>query len=602
MPDPPAVGCSAKRCERILHRSGRGGVGQPAPGVPCPAQARACRAARDAAGLHDMVLNERSGFDRLYLSPMKSLSGQPSPSRDAEAAAPRREADGGWTQPPVVTRSATAFCCLEPRRGEMSVAPEPPHLLSFCFSAAWGHPRPKVAQPFLPARGETARAAPPKNKGGNPGTGAFYKHAAPLGPAVGCASALPKRSRPAVWPSGFGCDSGPGFGKRFSAQGTPRARQRVEFRYDTQGRRVEKVMYAWDPQQWTYVPQSTNRFVYDGWNLAVTLASDLGPLASFTWGTDLSGTLQGAGGVGGLLSVTVHTGPNTGAYFCCYDGNGNVMELINAADGSVAARYEYGPFGELLRATGPLAKTNPFRFSTKYQDEESDLLYYGVRYEKDGRWLSRDPIGEWGGAHLYGFVREDAINFVDLLGFQDKGPIPNPVIPPNWPTPDPGQPPLPPPNIPPGGPPGTPTSGSPTQPPPGVPPSAPPRNPPGSGPPTNPGSAAGGAISLCANMWNDIFNRWEFQDGIKICRSQMGSQGTGEKCCVMLFCRSQCCVSGRIQIQRVMAYLDSKPCSASKTEFETPGKVWKPGCSNRNDVQVPWYETMFKLSGGYGDQ
>ena len=38
--------------------------------------------------------------------------------------------------------------------------------------------------------------------------------------------------------------------------------------------------------------------------------------------------------------------------------------------------FEYGPFGEVLRATGPLAKANPFRFSTKYQDDETDLLYY----------------------------------------------------------------------------------------------------------------------------------------------------------------------------------------------------------------------------------
>jgi hypothetical protein len=33
--------------------------------------------------------------------------------------------------------------------------------------------------------------------------------------------------------------------------------------------------------------------------------------------------------------------------------------------------YQYGPFGELLRATGPMAKANPFRFSTKYQDDET---------------------------------------------------------------------------------------------------------------------------------------------------------------------------------------------------------------------------------------
>jgi RHS repeat-associated protein len=51
-----------------------------------------------------------------------------------------------------------------------------------------------------------------------------------------------------------------------------------------------------------------------------------------------------------------------------------------------------GPFAEVLRSTGPMANVNPFRFSTKYQDEETGLLYYGFRYLGDGRWLSRDPL------------------------------------------------------------------------------------------------------------------------------------------------------------------------------------------------------------------
>jgi RHS repeat-associated protein len=57
-----------------------------------------------------------------------------------------------------------------------------------------------------------------------------------------------------------------------------------------------------------------------------------------------------------------------------------------------------GPFGELLRATGPMAKGNPLRFSNKYQDEETDLVYYGYRYYNAsvGRWLSRDPIHDAG--------------------------------------------------------------------------------------------------------------------------------------------------------------------------------------------------------------
>jgi hypothetical protein len=45
-----------------------------------------------------------------------------------------------------------------------------------------------------------------------------------------------------------------------------------------------------------------------------------------------------------------------------------------------------------------MAKVNPIRFSTKYQDDESDLLYYGYRYYKasTGTWVSRDPLGERG--------------------------------------------------------------------------------------------------------------------------------------------------------------------------------------------------------------
>jgi RHS repeat-associated protein len=201
------------------------------------------------------------------------------------------------------------------------------------------------------------------------------------------------------------------------------ARKGFDFRYDHQGRRIEKTVYYWDSQEWNYILDYTHRFVYDGWNLIAVLDGDNSPLLSFAWGTDLSGTMQGAGGVGGLLSVTVHSGANAGTYFYCYDGNGNVVALVNAADGTIAARYEYGPFGELLRATGPMAKANPFRFSTKYQDDETDLLYYGVRYLKTstGGWLSRDPIGEKGGANLYGFAKNDGVNHIDKLGKQFCG-------------------------------------------------------------------------------------------------------------------------------------------------------------------------------------
>jgi len=46
------------------------------------------------------------------------------------------------------------------------------------------------------------------------------------------------------------------------------------------------------------------------------------------------------------------------------------------------------------------------------------VAYYGYRYydPKTGRWPSRDPIEEEGGINLYGFVGNDGVNYVDLVG------------------------------------------------------------------------------------------------------------------------------------------------------------------------------------------
>jgi RHS repeat-associated protein len=65
-----------------------------------------------------------------------------------------------------------------------------------------------------------------------------------------------------------------------------------------------------------------------------------------------------------------------------------------------------------------MAKNNPFCFSTKYDDNESDLIYYGYRYynANTGRWISPDPRGEIGGKDLYADACNDTINRFDVLG------------------------------------------------------------------------------------------------------------------------------------------------------------------------------------------
>jgi RHS repeat-associated protein len=69
-------------------------------------------------------------------------------------------------------------------------------------------------------------------------------------------------------------------------------------------------------------------------------------------------------------------------------------------------------------ATGILAATNPYRFSTKYLDSESNLYYYGYRYydSTTGRWTNRDLAEEFGGENLYRFVANNPIANLDFLG------------------------------------------------------------------------------------------------------------------------------------------------------------------------------------------
>jgi len=185
--------------------------------------------------------------------------------------------------------------------------------------------------------------------------------------------------------------------------------------YDSQGRRVRKLVSTYVSGSWSLI--TDEKFIYDGWNLVAVLdASSPSPFAlsrTYTWGTDLSGSMQGAGGVGGLLSFK----DGGSVYHYTYDANGNVSEVLNSS-GGIAAHYEYDAFGNTVVSNGIYATANAYRFSTKPLDVVGDLYYYGLRYYKPstGRWPSRDPIGEWGGANAYVFINNDSVGYIDVLG------------------------------------------------------------------------------------------------------------------------------------------------------------------------------------------
>ncbi|MBP6865167.1 MAG: RHS repeat-associated core domain-containing protein [Candidatus Didemnitutus sp.] len=214
--------------------------------------------------------------------------------------------------------------------------------------------------------------------------------------------------------------------------------RRLEFRYDYKGRRVRKTVYGgWNGTSFDATPLSDTKFLFDGWNLiaefsvgsggAVTLAR------SFTWGLDLTGSLTASGGVGALLQIHDHVASKT--LLPAYDGNGNVVALLNDSTGALEAIYEYSSFGQLVRSSGTYADANSFRFSTKFTDTETDLVYYGYRYYSTtlGRFINRDPIEENGGVNLYSFVRNRPIGRTDILGLNEADLYAeDPIVRPPW--------------------------------------------------------------------------------------------------------------------------------------------------------------------------
>ncbi len=115
---------------------------------------------------------------------------------------------------------------------------------------------------------------------------------------------------------------------------------------------------------------------------------------------------------------------NAGTYYPTYDGNGNISEYLGSR-GTVAAHYAYDVFGNLTAKMGTNAAPLSRSTSTQPLDPETGLYYYGYRYcdPVAGRWPNRDPIEEQGGLNLYGFVDNDGVNTVDLLGLCTKNTI-----------------------------------------------------------------------------------------------------------------------------------------------------------------------------------
>ncbi len=213
------------------------------------------------------------------------------------------------------------------------------------------------------------------------------------------------------------------------------SKRKVTWEFDGQGRRIRQTTY--DGSSGSYVVTEDIKFVSDGWrHIAELNATNNALIRSYAWGLDLSGSMGGAGGVGGLLMMNSAL---SGPHFYAMDGNGNVAATASATNGKLTAIYEYDPFGRTLRDEGAAARENSFQFSTKRCDHVTGFNLYEFRTRHEQGWLSRDPIEEIGGHNLYAVAGNTLIEKIDSDGrFTLKFPSFPPVE-----IPFPNQPPFP---------------------------------------------------------------------------------------------------------------------------------------------------------------
>ena len=210
---------------------------------------------------------------------------------------------------------------------------------------------------------------------------------------------------------------------------------RIDFEYDGLRRLRRVLQYTWNGSAWT--SQGETRYLYDGLLIVQERNSANTPQVQYTRGLDLSGTIEGAGGIGGLLMRSHGYSAGSWSSHNAYhsDANGNVTALMSSA-GVLQASYKYNPYGGLISSSGSLGTANTMRFSSKPAIFSSTgwwgFYYYGYRFYDPGmqRWLNRDPMGEVGfqlgrkrgvsltgsTSHSYAFLRNAPYQNVDPLG------------------------------------------------------------------------------------------------------------------------------------------------------------------------------------------
>ena len=170
----------------------------------------------------------------------------------------------------------------------------------------------------------------------------------------------------------------------------------VTYAYDALGRRIEKN-----------VDGTIARYVYDGDDIYLE--------------TDGAGALVARYAHGDLVDQPLSVERGGSDFFYHADHQGSIRQVTNAA-GTVVNEYEYDSYGRFLSRVETVPQ--PYGYTGREQDEESDLYYYRARYydANTGRFISEDPVEFQDGINNYSYTDNKPVRFEDPSG-QLKGAI-----------------------------------------------------------------------------------------------------------------------------------------------------------------------------------
>ena len=107
---------------------------------------------------------------------------------------------------------------------------------------------------------------------------------------------------------------------------------------------------------------------------------------------------------------------------------GSIVSITDSA-GDVVESYKYSSFGEVTifdnenNEVDGSTIDNPYTYTAREFDSETDLYYYRARYfdASLGIFISKDPIGFIDGPNRYSYVNNNPRNYIDPYGLSMKG-------------------------------------------------------------------------------------------------------------------------------------------------------------------------------------